>query len=175
MQFKTLAVALVASVAVASADMFENTPCTQCAFQSLGNDTNCAALTPAQLGQLQTAFNVTSVNFTILQMPAFKSCVCDWGNTVFTASKNDPASACTSGATPICSANQTASAGAGIRQALPIVQCAAANATGSASAGPSATTGAGPKPTSGAVQALSGSKPYVLSVMAVGLATAIAF
>ncbi|KAG0052416.1 hypothetical protein BGZ83_002629 [Gryganskiella cystojenkinii] len=179
MHIKTLALAVVATATVSSvsnAQTFENNPCTQCAFQSLGNDTNCAALSTDQMGQLQTAFNLTSVNFplltTLMKTPAIKTCVCDWGQTVFSSPLTGPASNCTSGLKPICSANQTAQAVAGIRGALPLLGCQAA---ATSAPGPSATTPGASKPTNGGMKTLAGNLPYVLSVAAIGLAIAIGF
>ncbi|KAG0003287.1 hypothetical protein BGZ80_005817, partial [Entomortierella chlamydospora] len=61
MQFKTLALAAVAAVAV-SAQTFDNNPCTQCVYSSFSKDSVCATLNATQLTEITSAFENNTVN-----------------------------------------------------------------------------------------------------------------
>lgn len=170
MQFKILALAAVAAVAV-SAQAFDNNACTACVFASFDQDTECKTLPAADMTLLKSAFTPTSVDplkiSQAIQKPAVKSCLCHWASTAFTA--NGAAAGCTSGATPTCNSTQQGQAADGIKGLLPILNCTATTSGGSAS--PSATGPTSPGATKGSTgSSIQLNMPYVLSVAALGLA-----
>ncbi|KAF9313376.1 hypothetical protein BGZ91_006297 [Linnemannia elongata] len=68
MQFKTLAIAAVAFVAVANAQAFEQNACSACVTSSFSKDTSCSTLTPDQSAKLTAGFS--SGNPDILKLSA---------------------------------------------------------------------------------------------------------
>ncbi|KAG0053049.1 hypothetical protein BGZ83_001754 [Gryganskiella cystojenkinii] len=169
MQFKTLALAAVAIVAV-SAQAHEDNPCSQCVYASFPKDTVCAALPAANQTALTGVFLPTNINITLLstlvQDPAIKNCVCHWATNGFTPTGS--AYGCGHGAAPVCNATQLTQASDGINGVTALFHCGAAVVPSGSGSTPSATTtAAGSKPTSAGVQM---NIPYVVSIAAVGLA-----
>ncbi|KAF9148416.1 hypothetical protein BG015_009849 [Linnemannia schmuckeri] len=182
MQFKILALAAVALVAVTNAQSFEQNACSACVTGSFAKDTSCTSLTPAQSAQLSAGFaNGTPDPLKIsaaVQDPAIKACVCHWSTTAFDPKGTGAAGACFVGATPAppCNASQIGEATAGIKLLEGILNCGAAggNVTNPTTTGakPPATTtgGSAGSPTPKPAAAVQLNMPYVLSVAAIGLA-----
>ncbi|KAG0200159.1 hypothetical protein BGX28_006690 [Mortierella sp. GBA30] len=187
MQFKTLALATVALVAV-NAQLppggFPKDACSDCTIASFNKDAKCAALPPADLDALKGAvfkLNATTNTYNpdvpalaaLFAKPDTKACICDWASTAFGA--NGPASSCVSGTPPTCDSSQLKLATTGI-SALTGGLCPAGSgsspsgapsgSTPSGSAAPPAGTSTTPK--AGAANTMN--MPYVLTFAAVGLA-----
>ncbi|KAF9560173.1 hypothetical protein EC968_006281 [Mortierella alpina] len=181
MQFKTLALAAVALVAV-NAQLpnggFDNDACTTCTIASFSKDASCAALPPADLEALKgTIFKLNpSTNKFVpdviglsaqIQKPDTKKCVCSWAAAPFTAS--GPAGSCITGTPATCNATQLEMASQGI-SFLSGSLCKNAVAPGgpSGTGAPAPTTSSPPK--SGATSL---NIPYVFTLAVLGLAAAV--
>lgn len=179
MQFKTLALAAVAFVAVANAQAFEQNACSACVTSSFSKDTSCSTLTPDQSAKLTAGFSSGTPDILKLsaavQDPAIKTCVCHWASTAFEPKGTGAAGSCIVGTTPAppCNASQIVEATTKIKMLDTALGCAAAPSGGNVTTPSTSTTGgaggsptATPKPAA-AVQL---NMPYVLSVAAIGLA-----
>ncbi|KAF9109586.1 hypothetical protein BGX27_007468 [Mortierella sp. AM989] len=174
MQIKTLAVAALAVVAVNA--QFASNECTKCVYASFPADKVCAALTPAQLTTISSAFTATDVNVPALvaavKDPAVKGCLCNWGATAFNADGTGAAGTCISGAAPTCNSTQVGEAKAGMTPLIAVLQCGPA--AGSGTAKPDTTKPDAAKPDDKSA-AISLNIPYVVSVAALGLAALAGF
>ena len=182
MQFKTLALAAVAFVAVANAQEFEQNACSACVISSFAKDTSCSSLTPEQLATLTAGFSSGRPDAlkisAAVQDPAIKACVCHWATTAFVPEGTGAAGPCFKGTTPapVCNSSQIVEATTGIKLLDGVLNCAAggSNATNPSTNGtkPSTTTtgGAAGSPTAKPAGAVQLNMPYVLSVAAIGLA-----
>ncbi|KAF9140158.1 hypothetical protein BGX30_006965 [Mortierella sp. GBA39] len=183
MQFKTLALAAVAFVAVANAQSFELNACSACVTTSFANDTSCSTLTPAQSALLASGFasgnpDVLKISAAV-QDPVIKTCVCHWATTAFAENGSGAAGHCFVGTTPapVCNSSQILEATTGIKLLNGVLNCsgAGANATTPSANGttpstaPSGAAGT-PSPSAKPAGAVQLNMPYVLSVAAIGLA-----
>ncbi|KAF8947663.1 hypothetical protein BGZ47_008296 [Haplosporangium gracile] len=185
MQFKTLALAAVALVAVTNAQSFEQNACSECVTGSFAKDTSCSSLTPDQSAKLTAGFSSGTPDplkiSAAIQDPVIKTCVCHWSTTAFEPKGTGAAGACFVGTTPAppCNSSQIDEAANGIKLLQGVLNCGAAggnvtNPTTTGTKPPTTTTtttggtagSATPKPAA-AVQL---NMPYVLSVAAIGLA-----
>ncbi|CAO3564190.1 unnamed protein product [Mortierella alpina] len=183
MQFKTLALAAVALVAVNAqlpAGGFDNDACTTCTIGSFNKDAACAALPPADLETLKgTIFKLNPATNKFspdiagiaaqFAKPESKKCVCSWAASPFTAA--GPAGSCISGTPPTCNATQVTMASQGITF-LSGSLCKGAPA--SVAPGTGGATSPAPAPTGApASAATSLNIPYVFTIAALGLAAAV--
>ncbi|KAF9540557.1 hypothetical protein EC957_003995 [Mortierella hygrophila] len=182
MQFKTLALAAVAFVAVANAQSFELNACSACVTTSFANDTSCSSLTPEQSALLASGFasgnpDVVKISAAV-QDPSIKTCVCHWATTAFAEDGSGAAGHCFFPTTPAppCNSSQIVEATTGIKMLSGVLSCAAggANATTPSANGTTPTTvpsgGASVSATPKPAAAVQLNMPYVLSVAAIGLA-----
>ncbi|KAF9962278.1 hypothetical protein BGZ72_008413 [Mortierella alpina] len=180
MQFKTLALAAVALVAVnaqIAPGGFDNDACTACTIGSFSKDTVCAALPPADLEALKGAIfklnpatnkynpDIPGLSAQI-QKPDTKKCVCSWAAAPFTAT--GAAGSCITGTPATCNSTQIQLASQGISVLGGTFCKSAPGASGSAAPAPSASSE--PKPKSAATSL---NVPYVLTVAALGLVAAV--
>ncbi|KAG9063895.1 hypothetical protein KI688_004009 [Linnemannia hyalina] len=185
MQFKTLALAAVALVAVANAQSFELNACSACVTTSFANDTSCSSLTPEQSALLASGFasgnpDVVKISAAV-QDPSIKACVCHWATTAFAENGSGAAGHCFFPTTPApaCNSSQIVEATTGIKMLGSVLSCAAGGAnattpTNGAANGTTPTTvpsgGASGSSTPKPAAAVQLNMPYVLSVAAIGLA-----
>ncbi|KAF9292405.1 hypothetical protein BGZ68_006351 [Mortierella alpina] len=177
MQFKTLALAAVALVAVNAqlpSSGFDNDACTACTIDSFSKDATCAALPAADLTALKgVIFKLDPTTNKYIpdvpglaaqfQKPDTKKCICSWAGTAFTA--GGPAGSCITGTPATCNATQIQLASQGITVLSgSFCKASAGGPTGSGS--PAApTTSAPPKSAASTLN-----MPYVFTIAALGLA-----
>ncbi|KAF9585450.1 hypothetical protein BGW38_002341 [Lunasporangiospora selenospora] len=164
MQFKTLALAAIAAVAVSAQD-FESNPCSVCVFGTIAKDTVCAALPPAKLKNITDAFGATKIDATPLVVgskdPEIKACLCSWAKDAF--SGTGPTATCTStaaGGNATCAADQITEGKTKMAPLVALFQCGTATGNN--------TNGNNTKPTTAAASSIKAS--HILAVAAVGAA-----
>ena len=125
MQFKTLALVAIATLAV-SAQAFEDNPCSRCVFRSYTKDSSCKTLSAEDLNKIREGLQPNGVVNPLklaeaVQKPEIRACVCHWVTTGFAT--GGAASSCISGATPTCNAVQLGQVKNSLNGLVPVLGC----------------------------------------------------